>query len=34
VDSKTNQLFARIFDIQGGGGPEDQNSKDIAKEIR
>jgi cAMP and cAMP-inhibited cGMP 3',5'-cyclic phosphodiesterase 10 len=34
VDSKTNQLFARIFDIQGGAGSEDQNSRDIAKEIR
>ena len=34
VDSKTNQLFARIFDIQGGPGSEDQNSRDIAKEIR
>ncbi len=34
VDSKTNQLFARIFDIQGGAGSKDQNSRDIAKEIR
>ena len=36
VDSKTNQLFARIFDIQGGVASDerDQNSRDIAKEIR
>lgn len=30
VDSKTNQLFARIFDIQGGA----IEGLDIAKEIR
>ena len=36
VDSKTNQLFARIFDIQGGanGDDKDSNGRDIAKEIR
>jgi len=34
VDSKTNQLFARIFDIQGGTTLEGQDDKDIAKEIR
>ena len=34
VDSKTNQLFARIFDIQGGANGDDPSGKDIAKEIR
>jgi len=33
VDSKTNQLFARIFDIQGGS-MEGFEDKDLAKEIR
>jgi cAMP and cAMP-inhibited cGMP 3',5'-cyclic phosphodiesterase 10 len=35
VDAKTNQLYARIFDIKGGDKDgTDQAGKDIAKEIR
>lgn len=33
VDSKTNQLFARIFDIQGKS-TDGFEEKDLAKEIR
>ena len=35
VDAKTNQLYARIFDIKGGDKEsDDHGGKDIAKEIR
>ena len=35
VDAKTNQLYARIFDIKGNDKESGQNgAKDIAKEIR
>ena len=36
VDSKTNQLYARIFDIKGGdtNSNEIESEKDKAKEIR
>ncbi len=32
VDSKTNQLYARIFDVKGSGSKAD--NKDFTKEIR
>lgn len=32
VDAKTNQLYARIFDIQDSKGEHDDN--DVAREIR
>ena len=35
VDAKTNQLYARIFDIKGADKDGDEGGgKDIAKEIR
>ena len=35
VDAKTNQLYARIFDIKGNDKESGENgAKDIAKEIR
>ena len=36
VDAKTNQLYARIFDIKGGDKYSEgsQGDKDISKEIR
>ena len=35
VDAKTNQLYARIFDIKGSDREAAENGgKDIAKEIR
>ena len=35
VDAKTNQLYARIFDIKGSDKESSENGgKDIAKEIR
>ena len=35
VDAKTNQLYARIFDIKGDDKEIDQQEgKDIAKEVR
>ena len=41
VDNKTNQLYARIFDVSGGKGSSEENEdessspeKDMTKEIR
>ena len=36
VDAKTNQLYARIFDIKGGDKHSEgsEGDKDISKEIR
>ena len=35
VDAKTNQLYARIFDIKGDDKKiDEQEGKDIAKEVR
>ena len=38
VDAKTNQMYARIFDIKdkesSEAGPADENIKDFTKEIR
>ena len=34
VDAKTNQLYARIFDIKGGDRKPADGEKDISKEIR
>ena len=35
VDAKTNQLYARIFDIKGGNTDlEGSGGKDVGKEIR
>ena len=35
VDAKTNQLYARIFDIKGGDTDlEGDGGKDVGKEIR
>ena len=35
VDAKTNQLYARIFDVKGNDKDSTENGgKDIAKEIR
>jgi cAMP and cAMP-inhibited cGMP 3',5'-cyclic phosphodiesterase 10 len=34
VDSKTNQLYARIFDVHGSKEEKDPTDKDLAREIR